>query len=82
MSQLKLRLKNCIQTILELEKGIRENRPEVFDSDFITLKNFLEQIDHITLVEEDVTQLENITVQFLTALSKNTIWKKTCNILQ
>lgn len=82
MSQLQIRLKNCIQTILDLEVGIKQNRLEIFDADFVRLKDFLKNIDQIQLVEEDVSRLENVTSHFLTEIGRKANWTGNYKILQ
>lgn len=62
MSRLQIRLKNCIQTILELEPGMRAaGAGRNFDEDFASLKTFLTRIDNMNLAEEDVLRLEGVT---------------------
>ena len=82
MSQLRVRLENCIRTILDLENGIREKHTDIFDTEFVTLKDYLTRLDQLNLAEDDVTELEKITAHFLTELGRNTIWQKSCNLLQ
>lgn len=80
MSLLNLRLKNCIQTILELEPGLKEHRADIFESDFTLLRNYLKGVDKFNLVEEDVARLENVTSTFLEELGDN--WTQTNRLLQ
>lgn len=82
MSLLQLRLKNCIQTILDLEPGLRQRRADIFDSDFIRLKNYLECVEKLNLAEEDVRRLEDVTSVFLTELGRGANWSSTCGLLQ
>lgn len=82
MSLLQLRLKNCIQTILDLEPGLRRNRADVFDSDFVRLRGFLKRVDKLNLAEEDVQRLENVTSVFLRELGQDDNWTRTGGLLQ
>lgn len=82
MDQLRLRLENCLQTILDLEPGIRKNRLAVFESDFLYLKSFLERIDRIKLLEEDVSRLENVTSCFLKEIGRKSSWISNCKMWQ
>ncbi|MGE9986518.1 hypothetical protein [Desulfovibrio sp. SGI.169] len=69
MSTLQIRLKNCIQTILELEPDMRAGIwGRHFDEELSTLKGYLQQVDHMHLAEDDVQRLENATASFLAEL--------------
>ena len=69
MSTLQIRLKNCIQTILELEPDMRAGVwGRHFDQELSTLKDYLHQVDQMNLAEEDVTRLEKATATFLAEL--------------
>lgn len=69
MSTLQLRLKNCIQTILELEPDMRAGVwGRHFGEELTTLKGYLRHVDHMDLAEEDVLRLENATATFLAEL--------------
>ena len=62
MSNLQIRLKNCLQTILELEPAIGANEEgHIFFREFHTLKAFLDRVD-------DVARLESATANFLAEL--------------
>ena len=75
MSRLQIRLKNCIQTILELEPGMRASGAgRSFDEDFPSLKTFLSRIDSMDLAEEDVRRLEGATDTLLTELGLSRRW--------
>lgn len=75
MSRLQVRLKNCIQTILELEPGMRSvSAAASFAEDFASLKRFLGRIDHMTLAEEDVQRLETATDALLAELKPDRHW--------
>ena len=69
MSTLQIRLKNCIQTILELAPDMRSGIwGRHFDEELSTLKEYLQQVDHMNLAEDDVQRLENATASFLAEL--------------
>lgn len=68
MSILQLRLKNCLQTILELEPGIGAEDMEFFSGDFTTIKAWLERIDQMELAEEEVLRLESATLRVISEL--------------
>ena len=73
MSTLQIRLKNCIQTILELEPDMRAGVwGRHFDEELSTLKDYLHQVDQMNLAEEDVTRLEKATATFLAELRLST----------
>lgn len=82
MSLLQVRLKNCIQTILDLQKILNEQSSDFFEEDFIFLKNCLSRIDKMDLREEEVLLLENCTSEFLSELGQKPSWDKLYNILQ
>lgn len=70
MSNLRLRLKNCLQTILELEPSMRESGEDSFDAEFSSIKSFLSHIDQMDLAEEEVQWMENVTVIVLSELAQ------------
>lgn len=75
MSRLQIRLKNCIQTILELEPDMRAaGAGRSFDEDFASLKSFLTRIDSMNLAEEDVRRLEGVTDTLLAELGHSPRW--------
>jgi len=65
MSVLQIRLKNCLQTILDLQPCMRKIYRASFAEDFTRLKSYLLRVDNMDLKEEDVKQLENMTMEFL-----------------
>lgn len=65
MGNLQIRLKNCIQTILELEPAINAKNGLFFEEEFISLKQYLGHIDKMDLVEDEVVRLERVTSEFL-----------------
>ncbi|MDR2851005.1 MAG: hypothetical protein LBV65_03085 [Desulfovibrio sp.] len=69
MSTLQIRLKNCIQTILEFETELNSGIwRRHFNEEFSILKDYLQRIDLIELVEDDVRRLEAATDSFLSEL--------------
>ena len=73
MSTLQLRLKNCIQTILELEPDMRAGvLGRHFDEELTILKDYLQQVDQMNLAEDDVRRLEKATATFLAELRLST----------
>lgn len=65
MSTLRVRLRNCIQTILELEPVILTNNGILFEEEFIYLKKYLKCVENMELAEDEVSQLEKVTSEFL-----------------
>lgn len=82
MSLLQVRLKNCLQTILDLQKILNEQSSDFFEEDFVFLKNYLARVDTMDLKEEEVLLLENCTSEFLSELGQKPSWKKLYKILQ
>lgn len=82
MNQLHLRLKNCLETILDLEPGIKKNNPRVFDSDFLSLREYLDHIEQIQVGEEDVARFECATERFLKEIGRGAHWLGNCDLLQ
>lgn len=70
MSTLQIRLKNCLQTILELEPEMHENGEDSFDHEFSSIKAFLTHVDQMDLAEEEVQWMENVTVIVLSELTQ------------
>ncbi|MDD6180570.1 MAG: hypothetical protein ACI33N_02125 [Desulfovibrionaceae bacterium] len=63
------RLKNCLQTILELEDDIREDvQRSAFSEEFNKIRGFLERIEQMQLLEEEVARMERATATFLSEL--------------
>lgn len=82
MNQLHLRLKNCLETILDLEPGIKQNNLRIFESDFLSLRQYLDHIEQIPVAEEDVARFESATARFLKEISRGTQWLGNCDLLQ
>jgi hypothetical protein len=69
MSILQIRLKNCIQTILELEPDFDgQFWKRHFTNEISALKTYLQQVDRMVLAEDDVQRLEAATANFLAEL--------------
>ena len=68
-SHLQIRLKNCLQTILDLEPDMDTLPARAdFRPDMDTLKTYLARVEDMDLVEEDVQRLERATAHFLAEL--------------
>ncbi len=69
MINLQFRLKNCLQTILELEPDIeRLELGHVLLKEYSVLRSFIEKLDQVVLEEEDVCRIERATANFLEEL--------------
>lgn len=65
------RLRNCLNTILELEEALqRSANGDILREEFATLKRVLETLDSIAFMEEDVARIEQATIQFLEEIKK------------
>lgn len=66
---LQSRLRNCLQTILELEPALEglELGHDLM-KEFDMLKTFMEQLDEVELQEDDVRRIETATANFLEEL--------------
>ena len=63
------RIMNCLQTILELEPMLRRlDSGHILLSEFKVLKAFLDEMDGLSLDEDDVTRIETATEHFLQEL--------------
>jgi hypothetical protein len=63
------RIMNCLQTILELEPVLRRlDSGHILLSEFKVLKAFLNDMDGLSLDEDDVTRIETATEHFLQEL--------------
>lgn len=66
---LHLRLKNCLQTILDLEPEIeRLDLGHVLLKEYAQLKSFIDKLGQVNLEEEDVNRIEAATENFLEEL--------------
>ncbi|GFM33867.1 hypothetical protein LN040_02480 [Desulfovibrio subterraneus] len=67
--ELQSRLRNCLQTILELEpelEGLELGQDLM--KEFDLLKSFMEKLEDVDLQEEDVRRIETATANFLEEL--------------
>ncbi len=67
--ELQSRLRNCLQTILELEPDLEglELGHDLM-KEFDMLKSFMEKLDDVELQEDDVRRIETATANFLEEL--------------
>lgn len=65
MNTLQIRLKNCLQTILEIQPAMRRIYRANFREDFLRLQAFASLVDSMDLAEEDVAHLETMTATFI-----------------
>lgn len=65
MNILKIRLRNCLQTILELQPAMRKLYRANFAEDLCSLQKYIDLIDGMNLEEEDVERLEALTETFI-----------------
>lgn len=69
-SLLKMRLRSCLQTILELEPCLAQiDAGPQMHKEFEALKRFLQDLDQLNLTEADVLRVESSTNTFLEELS-------------
>jgi len=67
--ELHLRLKNCLQTIIDLEMDISSLPMYVeFHNELKTIKEFINKIENLNVTENDVLRLEKATEKFLKEL--------------
>lgn len=68
-SVLTARIMNCLQTILELEPLLRTiDSGHLLLSEFKVLRAFMDDMDSVSLDEDDVARIENATEHFLQEL--------------
>jgi hypothetical protein len=66
---LQQRLRNCLQTILELEPDLeRLEMGEMLMKEFQVLKSFIQRLGQVDVVEDDVARIESATANFLDEL--------------
>lgn len=65
MGILHTRLKNCLETLLDLQPTIRKSQKAEFAEDFSKIRQFLGMVEKMELVEEDVLKIEEMTGQLL-----------------
>ncbi|MDR2892382.1 MAG: hypothetical protein LBV80_04775 [Deltaproteobacteria bacterium] len=64
------RLRNCLQTILELKEEMNGLSFDlIFFDEISVIRNFLRQIDDMSLCEDDVRRIEGATEQLLRELN-------------
>lgn len=69
LSELHLRLKNCLDTILELEPDLEKlELGRALAEEYSLLKNFVEKLSEVLLEEDDVSRIECATENFLKEL--------------
>jgi len=69
--ELHSRLKNCLQTILELEPDLEGlDLGHDLIQEFSMLKSFMEKLEGVELEEEDVRRIEKATANFLEELKR------------
>lgn len=63
------RITNCLQTILELEPLLRTiDSGQLLLSEFKVLRAFMDDMDSVSLDEDDVSRIETATERFLQEL--------------
>ena len=68
-NQLQVRLRNCLQTILEMEPDISSLSVRAkFNTELEIIKEYLDRVEDLDLAEEDVLRLERATANFLDEL--------------
>lgn len=65
MSILQLRIKTCIQTLLDLQPVLHHVYQRNMAEDFTQLQIWLEKVEKMPLAEEDVARIESITSELL-----------------
>lgn len=65
MKILRLRIKNCIKTILETQTSVPKRHRSAFAEDFRNLNAYLGSIDKMDPEEADVLRLEALTAEFI-----------------
>lgn len=67
--ELHSRLRNCLQTILDLESDLdRLALSGELMTEFSTLKTYMERLGDVSLEEDDVRRIERATAHFLEEL--------------
>lgn len=65
MNILHIRLKNCLETLLETQSALSRHLRVNLAADFGELQMWLDKVDNMRLEEEDVQKLERLTADFL-----------------
>ena len=68
MNILQLRLKHCLQTILDMQTRMDSGDALCFENDFSAVRGWLQRVEQLSLEEADVEQVETHTVNFLAEL--------------
>lgn len=68
MSVLQIRLKNCLQTILDMQPALRPSSRDILAPDLRVLRVYLGRVEEMKLEESEVSRLERMTDQFLREL--------------
>lgn len=69
---LRMRLKECLSTVIELEKKMAlHDNADLYTKELSVLRKFVQKIDTITVSEEDVVRIENVTERFLCEFSSS-----------
>ncbi|MDK2921843.1 MAG: hypothetical protein PWR24_1400 [Desulfonauticus sp.] len=69
--ELKYKLKNCLETILEFENSLHYINDEYdmkMNKEFKYISNVLENLDRLEFSVEDLNKIEKITSRFLTEI--------------
>lgn len=68
MNTLQARISNCLDTILELQPGLRRLYRTAFAEDFACLRAYAAKVAAMRAEEEDVERLESMTAAFIQEL--------------
>lgn len=72
MTPLNSRLRNCLQTILELEGALdRTHLGPALQNEFSVLKEVVQKLDNVIVEENDVCRIEAATGRFLSELKES-----------
>lgn len=76
------RLRNCLLTILELEEMLgRTHLGPVLQKEFTVLKQVMQRLETVAVVESDVCRVEAATTRFLAELKETLEGVSTANIV-
>ena len=79
---LNCRLRNCLLTILELEETLeRTHLGPVLQKEFAVLKQVMQRLESVAVVESDVCRIEAATTRFLAELKETLEGVSTANII-
>ena len=72
---LQARLKECLQTILDLQDQLEEHNTQTsFTNELSLLRDFVQKIDILTLSEEEVYRIEVVTENFLLEFAQTPLY--------